>query len=227
MNGARERARIGVLGGTFNPIHLGHLRAAEEAVEALELERVLFVPSARPPHKSPGDEVIAPADQRLEWVRLAIRDNPRFAVDAIEVARAGPSYLLETLRELSTRFGRLVFLLGRDAFTEMATWREPDVLLTLADFAVLSRPPVREGSLREWLPDALAGALEFLPDGRSAVHRSAGTRVLLVEITALDVSASEIRARLREGLSVRYLLPEPVHEAIAASRAYRGSGVGG
>ena len=221
MNRTRGRARVGVFGGTFNPIHLGHLRAAEEAAEALELERVLFVPSARPPHKDADSETIAPAGLRLGWVRLAIAGNPRFQVDAVEVERTGPSYLVETLPELHARIGPVWFLLGRDAFAELATWREPERLLTLADFAVLTRPPVRKGSLAEWLPSALRGALELAPDGRSAVHRDAGTRVHLVEITALDVSSSDIRARLREERSVRYLLPGPVREAIERSGVYR------
>jgi nicotinate-nucleotide adenylyltransferase len=216
-----DRPRVGVLGGTFNPIHLGHLRAAEEVAEALELERVVFVPSARPPHKPPGDAALARAELRLAWVRLAVEGNPRFAVDTVEMERSGPSYLVETLPELSRRHaGRdLVFLLGRDAFAEMATWREPERLLTLADYAVMTRPPLR-GSLAQWLPGRLAGDFEIAPDGRSARHRGAGTRILLVEITALDISASEIRARLREGRSVRYLLPEAVRGAVAASGAY-------
>ena len=218
--------RIGVFGGTFDPVHVGHLRAAEEAAEELALERVLFVPSARPPHKAPHADVIAPAEARLAWVRLAVADNPRFAVDPLEVERPGPSYLVETLRSLGRRFGRerLVFLLGRDAFTELATWREPETLLTLADFAVLTRPPLRGGGLARWIPDALAAPLELAPDGRSAVHREAGTRILLVEITALDVSSSEIRARLSEGRSVRYLLPQAVLEEVVASGAYGGAG---
>jgi nicotinate-nucleotide adenylyltransferase len=221
MNQTRGRARVGVFGGTFNPIHLGHLRAAEEAAEALDLERVLFVPSARPPHKDAQPDAIAPADQRLEWVRLAVAGNPLFQADAVEVQRGGPSYLVETLPELHARSGPLWFLLGRDAFAEMAAWREPERLLTQADFAVLTRPPVREGSLAEWLPSALRDALELAPDGRSALHRDAGTRVHLVEITALDVSSSDIRARLREERSVRYLLPDPVREAIERSGVYR------
>ena len=99
-----KTAGLGVFGGTFNPIHVGHLRAAEEVVEALGLEKLLFVPSARPPHKSAeGEDVIAPADDRLAWARTAVSDNPRFEVDAIELERAGPSYLVETLKAVGER----------------------------------------------------------------------------------------------------------------------------
>ena len=222
MNGERAAERIGVFGGTFNPIHVGHLRAAEEVTEALGLSTMLFVPSAEPPHKRASSETIAPAADRLEWVRLAVADNPSFAVDPIEVERTGPSYLVDTLRELGARHGRerLVFVLGRDAFSEMDTWREPDVLLTLADFAVMSRPPLGAASLGEWIPDALAGELVPAADGRSATHKRAGTRIELLEITALDVSASEIRRRLQEGRSVRYLLPDRVRDAIVSCGAY-------
>ncbi len=221
MSEARETGRTGVLGGTFNPIHVAHLRAAEEAAEALSLASVVFVPSARPPHKDPTEERLAPAAQRLAWVRLAVAGNPRFEVDPLEVERDGPSFLVETLPALREARGPLCFLLGRDAFADMASWREPQKLLTLADFAVLTRPPLRGGGIGDLVPKALAGDLEVAGDGRSAVHRSAGTRVDLVEITAIDVSASDLRARLSEGRSVRYLIPDPVRDAVEASGAYR------
>ncbi len=224
-----QSARVGIYGGTFNPIHLGHLRAAEEAVELLGLERLLFVPSARPPHKGALDaDRIAPANERLEWVRLAIADNPRFEVDPTEIGREGPSYLVDTLRAIGPRFApeRPVFLIGQDAFVEVDTWREPKALFELAHFAVTPRPPVVTGSLRDWLPECLRGELELAPDGRSGRHRSSGTWVRLLEIAALDISASEIRARLRKGRSVRYLLPEPVREAVSRSGAFAGAGNG-
>lgn len=216
--------RIGVYGGTFNPIHVGHLRAAEEVAEALGLERVLFVPSATPPHKpeTAGDE-IAPAARRLEWVRLAVADNPRFAVDAIEVERGGASFLVDTLAALRARLApaALVFLVGSDAFAEMGAWRAPRELFALADYAVMVRPPLRSGRLDAWLPEAVRGDVEVAHDGRSARHRSAGTRIELVEIAGFEVSASDVRRSLREGRSVRYLLPEPVRHAVLASGAYR------
>ena len=193
-------AKTGVYGGIFNPIHVGHLRAAEEVVERLGLERMIFVPSARPPHKqADNDDPIAPAEERLAWVREAIADNPHFCVDALEVDREGPSYLVDTLRELRERAGGVppIFVLGCDAFLEIETWREPESLLALASFAVTTRPPVRQGSLREWLPHHLGAAFEVAPDGLSARHREASTWIRVVEITALDVSASAIRARVR------------------------------
>lgn len=217
-------SRVGIYGGTFNPIHLGHLRAAEEVAEALELERVLFVPSATPPHKleEPGD-AIAPAADRFAWVRLATQDNPRFGVDDVEVARGGTSFLVDTLAALRAKLAaELVFLVGSDAFAEMGAWRAPRELFRLAHYAVIARPPLRDGHLARWLPEAVRDDVEIAADGRSGRHRSAGTRIWLVEIAGLAVSSSEIRRRLQAGRSVRYLLPEPVHRAVLASGAYAG-----
>jgi nicotinate-nucleotide adenylyltransferase len=220
---------LGVFGGTFNPIHVGHLRAADEIVEALGLERMLFVPSARPPHKTDEgesrDDTIAPAADRLEWVRLAIADNSRFEVDPIEVERAGPSYLVDTLRVVAKRTApeHPVFVVGRDAFQEIGDWREPRTLFQLAHFAVITRPPLRDGTLADWLPDCVRDDIELAADGLSGHHRTAGSWVRLLATTALDVSASAIRARLREGLSTRYLMPEPVRRAVLASGCYRKS----
>lgn len=227
---------VGVYGGTFNPIHVGHLRAAEEVAEALGLARVLFVPSSQPPHKAEhGAGAVASGEQRLAWVRLAIADNPRFAADPIEVERGGTSYLVDTLRALRERLAagdeEPVFLVGSDAFAEMGDWRSPRELFGLAHYAVIARPPLRGGRLDDWLPAAVRDLVEVAPDGRSARHRGAGTWLRLVEIAGFDVSASDLRARLRDGRSVRYLLPEPVRAAVLASGAYeaadRSKGPGG
>jgi nicotinate-nucleotide adenylyltransferase len=211
-------------GGTFNPVHLGHLRAAEEVAEALGLERVLFIPSHAPPHKAPDpDDALAPAALRLEWVRRAVADNARFGVDPVEVERPGPSYLVDTLRALAPRFApaRPVFVVGCDAFAEMGSWRDPEALFALAHYAVTTRPPVRRGSLGDWLPDAVKERIEIAPDGRSGRHREADTWIRLIEITGYDISSSDVRRRLREGRSVRYLLPEAVREAVLRSGCYR------
>jgi len=214
---------IGIYGGTFNPIHAGHLRAAEEVMAQLGLERMIFVPSARPPHKNAENgDPIAPASERFAWAQAAVEADPRCEVDPIEVEREGKSYLVDTLRTLGKRLapGQLVFVLGADAFREMDTWREPRTLFTLAHFAVTSRPPLRRGSLPEWIPEGLGADFEMAEDGLSARHRAASTWIRLLEIDAIDVSASSIRERIRTGASVRYLLPEAIHDAVVGSQHY-------
>jgi len=213
---------VGVFGGTFNPIHLGHLRAAEEVREALGLARVVFVPSADPPLKRSGPEVMAPARERLAWVALAVRGHAAYSVDALELARPGPSYTVDTLRLLGPRLApaQPVFIVGCDAFAELASWREPKALLELAHFAVMTRPPATEGALSDWIPAELAADLVLAPDGQEARHRSAGTWLRRVPIAALDVSSTDVRRRLSEGRSVRYLLPDPVLDAVVASGVY-------
>ena len=229
MTGRREqgaadpRARVGVFGGTFNPIHVGHLHAAQEVCESLDLERMVFVPAAEPPHKTSGDDdPIAPAAERLAWVRAAVEDNPRFEADPLEIERGGASYSVDTLRVLGRRLApdRPVFVIGHDAFVEIGTGREPEELFTLAHFAVMTRPPLVTGSLADWLPKCVRDDVRIATDGLSGRHRSAPTWTRLLEIAALDVSASEIRARLREGRSVRYLLTENVREAVERSGVY-------
>jgi nicotinate-nucleotide adenylyltransferase len=219
------RQRVAIFGGTFNPIHLGHLRAAEEALELLDLDRVLFVPSGDPPHKEGlAADPLAPAKLRLDWVRLATQDNPRFEVAALEVERGGRSYSVDTLRELAPDLApeHPIFLIGHDAFALMDTWRDPEAIFALAHFAVIVRPggsPGPAGSLADWIPERVRDQVAIAPDGRSALHH-AGTWIRRVEIAGLDVSASELRARLRNGLSLRYLLPEPVRRAVEQSGVY-------
>jgi nicotinate-nucleotide adenylyltransferase len=215
--------RVGLLGGTFNPIHIGHLWAAEAVAEMFELERVIFVPSAEPPHKTPSrGGPIAPAEQRLAWVRAAIAANPRFAVDALEIERGGPSYSLDTLRTFHARLAPElpVFVIGLDAFGEIDTWHEAEALLALAHFAVIRRPPATRGRLADWLPECARDEVVLASDGLSGRHRSAASWLRLIEIPVLDISSSEIRTRLREGRSVRYLLPETVLNAVTESGAY-------
>ena len=220
---ASERDRIGIFGGTFNPIHLGHLRAADEVVEVLDLERMIFVPSAQPPHKrSSADDPIAPAVERLAWVRAAIAGHPRFEADAIELEREGPSYSVDTIRTLRQRIGDEppVFVIGHDAFVEVGTWHEPEALFATAHLAVIARPPNADGTLADWIPKCVRDDIELADDGRSGRHRRAETWIRLLEIRTLDVSASDIRARLREGRSVRYLLPELAIDAVLRSGIY-------
>lgn len=213
---------IGIYGGTFNPIHMGHLRAAEEVVEMLRLDEMIFVPSARPPHKSDSQEVIAPAAERLSWLRLAVEGHARFQVDPIEVERPGPSYLVDTLSELSDRFvdDELVFVVGQDAFREMGTWKAPEQLFAMAHVAVTTRPPVASGSLDHWIPTCVREDFAVSRDGLSAKHQRTESWVRQIPITPLDISSTQIRERLRDGATIRYLVPERVRCAIEDSGCY-------
>ena len=221
---ARMTGRVGLFGGTFNPIHLGHLRAAEEVREALALERVLFIPSRIPPHKqADAQDPIAPTDERLAWVERAIADHDHFAVDRIEIDREGPSYLVDTLRQIQAREAgrrRTVFIVGADAFAEMGEWRDPESIFALTDLAVMTRPPGQLAHLGEALPEIVRDRFELTRDGGEAVHREAGTRIELIPISALDISSSRIRAACRSGHSIRFLVPETIRERIEASGRY-------
>jgi len=216
-------APTGIFGGTFNPVHVAHLRAAEEVAETLGLECMVFVPASSPPHKSgAAADPIAPAELRRAWLEAATAGNPRFRVDPIELERGGTSFSVDTLGEIAARLApaRPVFVIGWDAFREIDTWKDPATLFARADFAVMTRPPVSDASLRSFLPSCIHAEARVAPDGRSAEYGSAGGTIRLVPVTPLDVSASDVRRRLREGRSVRYLLPERVHDAIVESGVY-------
>jgi nicotinate-nucleotide adenylyltransferase len=221
----REREpRIGLLGGTFNPIHLGHLRAAEEVYEVLALDQILFIPSRIPPHKGrDGDDQIVPAEARLAWVEDAIASTDHFSIDRSEIDREGPSYLVDTLiayRDRNPGTDAPVFIVGEDAFAEMGDWRAPAEIFGLTDVAVMTRPPGQLEKLEQRIPDIVRSAFVFDPDGRHAIHREAGTSIELVSITALDISSSKIRNACREGSSIRFLVPESIREAIESSGEY-------
>ena len=216
---------LGVYGGTFNPIHLGHLRAAEQVVELLGLERLLFVPSGTPPHKP--EERMAPARLRLDWVRRAVASNKRFEVDALEVEREGPSYSVDTLAAIGGRIAQAkpVFVIGCDALAELDTWHQPARLLELAHLAVVARPGERADRLIPGcLPPSLAPAFTLAADGRSARHASAETWLRWLEIEALPISSTDVRERIRAGRSIRYLVPDAIHDELTACPEYAGAG---
>jgi nicotinate-nucleotide adenylyltransferase len=209
-----------VLGGTFDPIHLAHLRVAEEVREAHGLDHVRLVPSAVPPHKSRGD--VASAEDRLRMVRRAIAGNPALRAWAIEIERGGPSYTVETLRALRAEVGprrRIVFALGWDAFTEFHTWREHAAIFALCDVTIVTRPSHPTRLRLDDFP--IAARKTFHYDRGSAGYRHvSGHRVTLQRVTALDISATDIRARVRAGRSIRYLVPEAVRRYIHDHRLY-------
>lgn len=209
---------IGVFGGTFDPVHFGHLRLAEEMAESIGLERVLFIPAGQPPHR--GMPRIA-APHRLEMVRRAIAGNPRFAADAREVDSPNPSYTVDTLTALRAELGAdqpLWLLLGADAFLGLPGWHEWQRLFALAHIAVAARP----GALltqSDAMPESLKKEVSqrLVADGSAA---GAAGSVLLRQMTPLDISATAIRNTLARHGSVRYLLPDAVLDYIHEHQLY-------
>lgn len=221
---ADGHAPLGVLGGTFDPIHIGHLRLAEEAREALGLGGVRLIPAGRPPHRGePGST----ADDRLAMARLAATDNPAFAVDDGEVRAPQKSYTVTTLERLRAELGPrrpLVLILGADAFAGLPTWHRWTELFALAHIAVANRPGHAPHG-RRWpatLPPALdAACRDRRAADPAALRATPAGRVIPFDMTPLAISASLIRDLVRNGHSARYLLPESVLDYIAAHRLYR------
>ena len=211
--------KIGILGGTFNPIHNAHLRIAEESRDLFGLERVIFIPAATPPHKpSVGELSFA---SRLEMVRLATADNPHFAVSDMEGVRGGRSYSIDTLRALALEYpqGELYFIVGADSFNDISTWREYAAIFSLCHLICVQRPGSTITSLAKALPVAIAG--EFCYDATAKrLSHSSGHGVYALDGVLLDISSSQIRLLARAGRSIRYLLPDAVEHYIKEQRLF-------
>jgi nicotinate-nucleotide adenylyltransferase len=190
--------RLGIFGGSFDPIHLGHLLAASESAEQLGLDQVIFVTSARPPHKTPQ----APAEARYEMVLLATVEDPRFQPSRLELDRPGPSYTVETLEQVRALApnAELFFITGADAFAEAAHWHQAERLFELATLVAVTRPGY---------PPRMA------PPFRHRAH--------LLEIPGFQISSTEIRLRLSQGRTVRYLVPPAVEAYLVRHQLYRGA----
>ncbi|MCS6800694.1 MAG: nicotinate-nucleotide adenylyltransferase [Chloroflexota bacterium] len=197
--------RLGVLGGTFDPVHLGHLIVAESAREAAQLDRVLFVPAGQPWHR--GERPHASAADRLAMVERAIAGNPAFAVSRVDIDRPGPTYTVDTLEALRRQYpdAALILLLGQDALAQFASWREPARIAQLGEIVAFARPgapPIDLAALHPAIPDA-------------------PLRVRFLDSPQIGISATMIRARVQAGHSIRYLTPDPVVAYIAQRRLYR------
>jgi nicotinate-nucleotide adenylyltransferase len=224
MGLSKKEIRIGLLGGTFNPIHIGHLRAAEEIREKFQLDKVIFVPSKIPPHKI-SPEVISPL-HRISMVKRAIKANPFFSVSDIELRRKGTSYSIQTIRYFRRRYGQdvqLFFILGEDAFREITIWKDYKKIFTLCDWIVMKRPGYPLKTIKEIIPVELKQFFCYQFSGNILIHRS-NHRLYFTEITLLDISSSLIRERIKGGKSIRYLLPNGVEEYIEKNRLYHAKG---
>lgn len=212
--------RLGLLGGTFNPIHLGHLRGAEEAREALNLDRVYFIPAAIPPHKNERIRV-SPAD-RLEMVHLAVEDNPAFSVSDVELSREGKSYSIETILYFRDRFGgaELFFIVGLDSFLEVTTWKRYGDLFSICNFVVLNRPGSERCELADFTPRVFWAKFHQEDNANKWIYGPSGLSTNFLKKPSIDVSSSEIRERIRAGRSVRYMMDAKVEAYIYEKRFY-------
>ncbi|MGB3905038.1 MAG: nicotinate-nucleotide adenylyltransferase [Anaerolineae bacterium] len=199
--------RIGVIGGTFDPIHYGHLAAAEEARVRMNLERVLFVVAGVPPHKL--DEEVTPVEHRLAIVSLAIASNPHFEISRVDVDRPGPSYTVDTISILRKQWGQeteVYFIMGLDSLAELPTWHHPQRLIQLCRLLAVKRPGF-ETDMAE---------LEASVPGISS-------RVEIIDMPEVDISSSDLQQRVRDGLPIKYQVPEEVERYIMAHELYRRS----
>jgi nicotinate-nucleotide adenylyltransferase len=224
--------RLGVMGGTFNPIHYGHLAAANEVCEVFALDTVVFVPAAVPPHKDLA--AITDPRHRLMMATLATISHPHFAVSSVEIDRPGASYTVDTVAQLKDLYQEqkaIYFIVGIDAFADIAAWRQPDVLLGSCHTIVTSRPRY---DVHELVPSTLRQVSEIHPHasfeplasrqllgGVSFQVRGTPYQIYLQEVSGLDISSTDIRQRVKTGRSIRYLLPDSIDSYIGKYQLYR------
>lgn len=217
--------RVGILGGTFNPVHYGHLRLAEEAFEMLHLDKVIFIPSYLPPHKV--EDAVLSADARLRMVELAIEGNSHFEISNMELKRGGKSYSVDTIRQLKNLYGDfydLFFIIGLDSYRDIGSWKDYAELFAMTDIVVARRPgelPGREDmSPVELLPVDIRDEFCYDSATNTVVHTS-GKITYFLESTMLDISSTKLRRQVFEGRSIRYLVPPNVESFIKERSLYR------
>ena len=211
----------GLFGGTFNPVHFGHLRAAEELMTLLDLERVIFIPAASPPHKT--ERGMASLEHRLQMLQGAIAGNDSFSLSDVEGRRPGKSYSIDTVQYFLDSHDpglELYFITGQDAFDAITTWQEWDKLLSLCHFAVITRPGYENKGLLQILPPDTAARYVY-DEGNDIFKNPQGRSVFFRRTTFLDISSSHIREKIQQGQSVRYLTPDKVIRYIEANQLYR------
>ena len=217
--------RVGIYGGSFNPVHFGHLRCAVEVREHADLARVKLIPARIPPHKDAAG--IAPAEQRVAMLRAAIRGESGLEVDPLELEREGPSYTVDTLRELRKRDPEVehALILGFDSFCDLPTWKDFREILSEVDLLITSRPPDvvssgRNDAAFEKLPVAVSGEFCYQETIRCYTHQS-GRRLEFIPVTPIDISASAIRETIAAGGSAKFLMPDASLEYLHRQQLYR------
>jgi nicotinate-nucleotide adenylyltransferase len=199
------KKRIGLMGGTFDPVHYGHLVAAEEARYRFDMKKVIFVPASKPPHKSRKD--ISPPEQRLEMTKIAVSSNPYFSTSDIEIKRAGLSYTFDTVMTMkqTNPDWEMYFITGADAILDILTWKNVEELLRECIFVAATRPGFH---------------LELLEGKLDRLSKEALARIKTIDVPALAISSTNIRQRVREGRPIKYLLPEEVEKFIYHNNLY-------
>lgn len=203
-NGAK---RVGIMGGTFNPIHIGHLVTAEEAVNQFDLDEVIFMPTSQPPHKENAQ--LLPDEERYLMTVIATASNPKFTVSKLEIEREGHSYTIDTIKTLHSLFGKntlIYFITGADAVLEILSWKEPELLSAYCSFIAATRPGYNLKKFHETLKSEVQNNLP---------------KIHLMEIPALAISSTDIRARIRTNMPITYLTPQPVVSYIYKNGFYK------
>ena len=212
--------RVGLFGGTFNPVHWGHLRSAEEIRELFNLQQVIFIPTNISPHKE-SQALVAP-HHRLTMLNLAVEDNPFFVTSDIELKRAGKSYSIETVnyfKQTSQEECIPFFILGVDAFLEISTWKKYQELFSLCNFIVMTRPGYEIKELQQLIPHQMMKDFTYCSDEQRFMHSSRFS-IYIAEITAMDISSQAIRTHVHNSRSVTYLLPQAVESYIEEHALY-------
>ncbi|GJM16067.1 MAG: putative nicotinate-nucleotide adenylyltransferase [Thermodesulfobacteriota bacterium] len=218
--GTNKQKRVGLFGGTFDPIHFGHLRAAEEIKEILSLDRVYFIPSAIPPHKS--DSKITNSSKRLEMLRLAIEGNKYFDLSVFELQSETPSYTIKTLEyfnhaEPNTEY---YFILGNEQFNHIESWKDYKRLFELSNFAVITRPGFSEPGLNK-VPLALKDDFLYYNCIENVISYTNKTKdIVFIEIKGIEISSTDIRTFVKSKKSIKYLVPDKVENFILSEKLY-------
>jgi nicotinate-nucleotide adenylyltransferase len=212
----------GLFGGTFDPVHIGHLRCAVEILEIFDLNRIIFVPAARPPHKL--NAAITSFYHREQMIRLAIEGNPIFSFSDAEKERRGISYSVETVEYILEKYRldnlELYFILGQDAFHAIRTWKDWERLLLLCHFAVMTRPGYANQGLKEILGEEFASRF-FYEKAVEGFRGPTGHVIYFREVTFLDIASGIVRNRVKEGKDIRYLVPEEIRHYILKNALYK------
>lgn len=209
--------KIGLFGGTFDPVHIGHLRAAEEIRESFLLDRVYFIPAYIPPHKR--RQGITDADIRLRMIKSAIRGNPYLRASEIELKREGVSYSIDTVRAFEKRFKTLYFIIGIDAFSEIDTWHDYREIFHHTNFIIMIRPSNGKTFIKDIFPEDLKVKMKKM--GNFSFQHVSGNKIYLHRVTQLDISSTGIRENVKNGKTTRYIVPQTVEKIISEKGLYR------